>query len=160
MYPPPETRVSRYVSAMLSRVSATFQFADSSHFVLWKPKMPIFFRPNNNTKNYTYLSSILNPNNLFKNESLHLQQTSRSGLDIWLDVFLSTLSASYTSAILSDPVLRTSRCLVDTRKRNSRHGASVELLHFPFHSFFIQYYQQNFKSIEYFTSPNSPKLPW
>ena len=32
-----------------------------------KPKMPIF-RPNNNTKNYTYLSSIFNPNNSFKNE--------------------------------------------------------------------------------------------
>ena len=32
-----------------------------------KPKMPIF-RPNNNTKNYTYLSSIFNPNKLFKNE--------------------------------------------------------------------------------------------
>ena len=32
-----------------------------------KPKMPIF-RPNNNTKNYTYLSSIFNANNLFKNE--------------------------------------------------------------------------------------------
>ena len=27
-----------------------------------------FFRPNNNTKNYTYLSSIFNPNNLFKNK--------------------------------------------------------------------------------------------
>ena len=32
-----------------------------------KPKMPIF-RPNNNTKNYTYLSSIFNPNNSFKNK--------------------------------------------------------------------------------------------
>ena len=27
-----------------------------------------FFRPSNNTKNYIYLSSIFNPNNLFKNE--------------------------------------------------------------------------------------------
>ena len=32
-----------------------------------KPKMPSF-RPNNDTKNYTYLLSIFNPNNLFKNE--------------------------------------------------------------------------------------------
>ena len=32
-----------------------------------KPKMPIF-RPNNNTKNYTYLIQIICSNNLFKNE--------------------------------------------------------------------------------------------
>ena len=56
-----------------------------------------------------------------KMKSPHLQQTSRSGLGIWLEVFLSTLSAGYTSAILSDPVLRISRC-------------RVELLRFPFHS--------------------------
>ena len=47
-----------------------------------------------------------------KMKSLHLQQTSRSDLGIWLKVFLSTLSAGYTSAILSDPVLRISRYLV------------------------------------------------
>ena len=34
MYPLPETHVSRCVSAMLSCVSATFQSADSWHFVL------------------------------------------------------------------------------------------------------------------------------
>ena len=51
-----------------------------------------------------------------KMKSLHLQQTSRSDLGIWLDVFLSTLPAGYTSAILSDPVLSISRCLVHTRK--------------------------------------------
>ena len=33
MYPLLETRVSRCVSATLSRVSAKFQFADSWHFV-------------------------------------------------------------------------------------------------------------------------------
>ena len=35
MYPLPETHVSRCVSATLSCVSATFQSADSWHFVLW-----------------------------------------------------------------------------------------------------------------------------
>ena len=34
MYPLPETQVSRCVSATLSCVSATFQSADSWHFVL------------------------------------------------------------------------------------------------------------------------------
>ena len=51
-----------------------------------------------------------------KMKSLYLQQTSRSDLGIWLEVFLSTLSEGYTSAILSDPVLRISRCLVYARK--------------------------------------------
>ena len=40
------------------------------------PKMPIF-RPKNNTKNYTYLSSIFNPNISSKVKSLHLQQSLR-----------------------------------------------------------------------------------
>ena len=48
-----------------------------------KPKMPIF-RPNNNHKNYTYLSSIFNLNNLSKMKSLHLQRTSKSDLGIYL----------------------------------------------------------------------------
>ena len=38
VYPPPETHVSRYVSATFSRVSATLQSADSWHFVLWACK--------------------------------------------------------------------------------------------------------------------------
>ena len=77
--------------------------------------MPIV-RPNNNIKNYTYLSSILIQIICSKLKSLYLQQTSRSDLGIWLEVFLSTLSEGYTSAILSDPVLRISRCLVYARR--------------------------------------------
>ena len=49
-------------------------------------------------------------------KSLYLQQTSRSDLGIWLEFFLSTLSEGYTSAILSDPVLRISRSLVYARR--------------------------------------------
>ena len=42
-------------------------FCCISPFILaTKPKMPIF-RPNNNIKNYPYLSSNFNPNNLFNN---------------------------------------------------------------------------------------------
>ena len=40
MYPLPETHVSRCVSATLPRVSATFQSADSWHFVLWGHRRP------------------------------------------------------------------------------------------------------------------------
>ena len=102
-----------------------------------------------------------------KMKSLYLQQTSRSDLGIWLEVFLSTLSEGYTSAILSDPVLRISRCLVYARRefwviQPLRERRTPALL---FHSFFYecgatQYHQQNFESIEYFTTPNTPKLPW
>ena len=60
------------------------------------------FRPNNNTKNYTHLTSIFNPNNLFKTN----KSTFTANLKVrpWYltDVFLTTLSAGYTSAILSD----------------------------------------------------------
>ena len=67
------------------------------------------FRLKNNTKHYTYQSSIFNPNICSKIKSLHVQQTSRSDLGIWLVLFLSTFYAGYISAILSDPVLRLSR---------------------------------------------------
>ena len=63
-----------------------------SPFVLaTKLKMPIF-RLKNNTKNYTYLSSIFNPNICSKIKSLHLQQTSRSDLGISPAVSLSPFS--------------------------------------------------------------------
>ena len=90
-----------------------------SPFVLaTKLKMPIFRLKNNcYTKSYTYLSSIFNPNICSKIKSLHLQQTSRSDLGIWLVVSLATFSSrDYTSAILSDPVLRISSCLFHARK--------------------------------------------
>ena len=61
-------------------------------------------------------SNLKVPNICSKIKRLHLQQTSRSDLGIWLVVFLSTFSAGYTSAILSDPVLRISSCLFHARK--------------------------------------------
>ena len=84
-------------------------FTAYHQFVLaTKLKMPSF-RLKNNTKTYTYLSSIFNPNICSKIKTLHLQQTSRSDLGILLVVFLSTFSAGYTSAILSDLKLPLSR---------------------------------------------------
>ena len=80
----------------------------SSFWQCSKLKMPIF-RLKNNTKIYTYLSSIFNTNICSKIKSLHLQQTSRSDLGIWLVGFLSTFSAGYTSANLSDFKLSLSR---------------------------------------------------
>ena len=91
-------------------------FHSISPFVLaTKLKMPIF-RLKNNTKNCAYISSIFNPNICSKIKSLHLLQTSRSDLGIWLVVFLSTFSVGFSSAILSDPVLRISSCLFHPRK--------------------------------------------
>ena len=107
-----------------------------------RPKMPVF-RPKKNTKNYTYLSSIFNPNMCSKMNSLHLQQTSRSTLGIWLEVFLSRFSAGYTSATLSDPVLRISSC----PKGVLGNSAVAQT-----HSFHHQYYQQKIQSIEFYYS--------
>ena len=52
MYPLPETRVSRCVSATLSRVSATFQSADSWNFVLCREKKRKF---NSTTDGLNYI---------------------------------------------------------------------------------------------------------
>ena len=57
-----------YIAIITPSKSTTPRF--SLHITIrltTKPKIPIF-QPNNNTKNYTYLSSIFNPNNLFKNK--------------------------------------------------------------------------------------------
>ena len=89
------------------------------------------FRPNNNTKNYTYLSSICNPNNLFKNEkstftaNLKVRPwylTGSSSLDAFRELYFSHFIRP-SLGYLTLPRLR--------------HSASVELLPFPFHSFFI-----------------------
>ena len=111
-----------------------------------KPKMPIV-RPNNNIKNYTYLSSIFNPNNLFKNEKSRF--TANLKVRPWhltgsfpLNAFRGLYFSHFirpSLAYLTLPRLRPKRIL----------GTSA-----------THYHQQNFESIEYFTTPNSPKLPW
>ena len=100
--------------------------------------MPIF-QLKNNTKNYTYQSSIFNTNICSKIKRLHLQQTSRSDLGIWLVVSFSTFSAGYTSAFYQNQSC-VSQVASFTPEKNSgkfSNTASVKLPHFPFHRYFI-----------------------
>ena len=86
------------------------------------------FRLQNNTKNYTYLSSIFNPNICSKIKTLHLQQT---------------FSSQRFPRAIHQPFYQTQSCVSQvasfTPEKNSeksRTTASIELPHFPFHSFF------------------------
>ena len=131
-----------------------------------KPKMPVF-RPNNNTKNYTYLSSIFNPYNLFKNEKSTF--TANHNVRPWyltgsfpLNAFRGLYFSHFIRPSLAYLTLHRSR-----PKRILGNSAIARAWNFcPFHFIVFyecratQYYQQNFKFIEYYTSPNSPKLPW
>ena len=115
-----------------------------------KPKTPIF-RSNNNTKNYTCLSSIFNPNNSFKNE----KSTFTANLKVrpWYLTGRFPLNASrglYFSHFVR-PSLEYLTLPHSHPKRILGNSAIARA---------NQYYQQNFESIEYFTTPNSPKLPW
>ena len=103
-------------------------------------------------KRTTPTTSIFKPSICSKMKSLYLQQTS-------------TFSAEYTSAILSDPVLRTSGYLVHARKefwviqpKPDRRTPPLSIFNFKCRT--TRYYQKNIESIESFTTPNSPKLPW
>ena len=123
-----------------------------------KPQMSIF-RSNNTTKNYTYLSSIFNPNNLFKNE----KSTFTANLKVrpWYLTGRFPLNAS-RGLYFSHFIRPSLEYLTLPRSHPKRILGNSAI---PFHSFFYkcratQYYQQNFESIEYFTTPNSPKLPW
>ena len=79
------------------------------------PKMPIL-RPKNNTENYSYLSSIFIQIFVQKwKVYIYSKSQGQTLVSDWT-FHLSTFSAGYTSAILWDPVLRSSSCLVHARK--------------------------------------------
>ena len=119
-----------------------------------KLKLPIF-RPNNNTKNYTYLSSIFNPNNLFKNEKSTF--TANFKVRPWYLTGRFPLNAS-RGLYFSHFIRPSLEYLALPRSHPKRILGNSAIARGWCRA--TKYYQQNFESIEYFNTPNSPKLPW
>ena len=140
------------------------------HQFVWatKLKMPSF-RLKNKTKNYTYLSSIFNPNICSKIKSTFTANLKVRPWYLTGSFPLNVFRGLYISHFIRPSLAYISQVASFTPEKNSgksNHTASIELPHFPFQRFFRSVEPPSTTSeisnpLNFLLLPsNSPKLHW